>query len=131
MMTGVTRVVVGVGVVVLVGLAIFGIVRAIAPDYGRVDGRSLDASLTRETGGGSALGPQISPCRRAGDRSWSCEVADTSGRGGAATYRLTMEDEHCWRAVKTRREGDGEPLPQDATGCVSGEDDDVDTSPVD
>jgi len=125
MMTRVTRVVVTIGVVALVGLAIFGIVRAIVPDYGRVDRRTLDASLTRETGGGSALGPGVSPCRRAGGEAWSCDVADTSGSGGGATYRLRMKDEHCWRAVKTRRESEGASLPVHASGCVTGADEDV------
>jgi hypothetical protein len=62
-MTPVTRVVVGVGVVALLGLAIFAVVRAIVPDYGRVNRRTLDVSLTRETGGGSALGPGVSSSR--------------------------------------------------------------------
>ena len=130
-MTGVTRmtrVVVGVGFLALVGLVILGIVWAFTPDYGRVDRRSIDASLTREVGGGSGFGLDVSPCRRTRGRSWSCDVAAGSS---LATYRLTMRDEHCWRAVKTRREGDGGPLPVRADGCVNDGDDDVDTSPVD
>jgi hypothetical protein len=34
-------------------------------------------------------------------------------------------------AIKTRREGDGEPLPVHASGCVLGDDEDVASSPSD
>jgi hypothetical protein len=124
-MTAVVKLVVAVGVLMLVGLGAFAVVRAVVPDYGRVNRHTLDASLTRETGGGSALGPGVSPCRRAGAGAWSCDVADSSGSGGGATYRLTMRDEHCWRAIKTRREVEGQTLPIHASGCVLGEDEGV------
>jgi hypothetical protein len=124
MMTGVRRVLVLlIAAPILVVGAGIAIDALAGPDHGKVTPRSIDASLMRESGGGSALGERPAPCtHRRGP--WTCEVPDTAGSGGAAAYRLRMRDEHCWRAVKTRRETDGMPLAVHPSGCVTKDDED-------
>jgi hypothetical protein len=97
---------------------LYGLARLFAPDYAKVTPRNLSRSVTRETGGGSALDEKPVPCARVRGE-WSCFVPDNKGSGGGARYRVTMEDEHCWSAEKTL--GGGE-LPKNAADCVTTED---------
>jgi hypothetical protein len=118
---GAVRIVAVLAALAVVIGAIFGLVHLFAgPDYATVTPRTLSKSVTRATGGGSALGLRPEPCRHR-RATWSCFVAN-SGSPGGAQYRVSMRDPHCWNALKTRRVAEDKPLPIHSSGCVVSDD---------
>ena len=64
------------------------------PSIGRVSGKALNRSVTEETGG--SVASEGERCVRHRENDWSCEVGDTAGSGGPASYRVAGEGRRCW-----------------------------------
>jgi hypothetical protein len=98
-------------IAVVGGLAVAVLVVTDRPP--RLTAKTLVDSVEREVGS-AALDPGT--CRRRGPATWSCEVQDDSGSGGA-TYAVTVTSKQCWRARLTDDNSE-HGMPRTASGCV-------------
>ena len=89
------------------------------PAVGPVSAEALTYSLTREAGG-DLLSTDLYTCERRSEPTYRCQVGETNGASGAATYRLRTQGRRCWSAVRTSPSSNDAltPMPRRLAGCA-------------
>jgi hypothetical protein len=103
-------------VAVLLSLVVTLLVFLFLPAIGGASRAALSYSVTREVGAGVVFGSH--GCFRAKGPGWRCHVEGSQGSSSTVYYRVTMDGDHCWQAIKTTRHEDAAPRKPRASGCV-------------
>ncbi len=105
----------GTVLLVALSLALFTL-----PAIGSVSPQALTYSLTREAGG-DLWSTDIYKCKRRSQSTYGCEVGETDGGSGVASFRLQARGRRCWRAVKTSPDSreDLTPMARRLRGCAT------------
>ena len=90
------------------------------PAIGSVSSHALTYSLTREAEG-DLLSTDLYRCEPRSGAVFRCEVGETEGGSGSATYRLQTRGRRCWNAIKTSPDSyeDFTPMAHRLAGCAS------------